>query len=62
MQFGFKVALNIEPEDYLFPVSPNLGARLFVHPRHRVQFPESGEGIDLMPMALTTIGVQQVRC
>jgi hypothetical protein len=55
-----QLIININQAEYLPGISESAGARLVIHNRLRMPFPQD-EGIVLNPGVLTSIGISQVR-
>ncbi|XP_071102852.1 epithelial sodium channel subunit gamma-like [Haliotis cracherodii] len=57
--YGLSLELYLDQEEYIPALSPSAGARVLIHPRNSMPFPED-EGISIAPGVSTSVGLRKV--
>ncbi|XP_067664680.1 amiloride-sensitive sodium channel subunit gamma-like [Haliotis asinina] len=56
---GLSLELYLDQDEYIAALSPSAGARVLIHPRNSMPFPED-EGISITPGVSTSVGLRKV--
>ncbi|XP_046554137.1 acid-sensing ion channel 2-like [Haliotis rubra] len=56
---GLSLELYLDQDEYIAALSPSAGARVLIHPRNSMPFPED-EGISIAPGVSTSVGLRKV--